>query len=152
MILGVDARSRLDPPVPETYFGNCVVGRVAVAETKGLIGEDGLVVAVKAITEALRSLDDGVFNGAELWEFIDFSLYDKVYSIAGSQRFEVYGTDYGWGRPKKIELVSIDKTDAVSLMDSKNGGGAIEVGLALKKPQMEAFASLFAKDRCTYLI
>ncbi|XP_061998422.1 phenolic glucoside malonyltransferase 2-like [Rosa rugosa] len=147
MIFGVDARSRLDPPVPDTYFGNCVVGRVAVAETKGLSGEDGLVVAVKAITEALRSLDDGVFNGAELWvsKFLDFSLYDKVYSIAGSQRFEVYGTDYGWGRPRKIELVSIDKTDAVSLMDSKNGGGAVEVGLALKKPQMEVFASLFAK-------
>ncbi|KAK9924921.1 hypothetical protein M0R45_033262 [Rubus argutus] len=147
MIFGVDARSRLDPPVPETYFGNCVVGRVAVAETKGLMGVDGLVVAVKAITEALRSLEHGVFNGAELWvsKFLDFSLYDKIYSIAGSQRFEVYGTDFGWGRPKKIELVSIDKTDAVSLMDSKNGGGAVEIGLALKKPHMEVFASLFAK-------
>ncbi|KAL6143608.1 hypothetical protein ACLB2K_054303 [Fragaria x ananassa] len=147
MIFGVDVRSRLDPPVPETYFGNCIAGRVAVAETKGLIGEDGLAVAVKAITEALRSLDDGVLNGAELWvsKFLDFSLYDKIYSIAGSQRFEIYGTDFGWGRPKKFELVSIDKTDAVTLMDSKHGGGAVEVGLALKKPQMEVFASLFAR-------
>ncbi|XP_050379969.1 malonyl-CoA:anthocyanidin 5-O-glucoside-6''-O-malonyltransferase-like [Argentina anserina] len=147
MIFGVDVRSRLDPPVPDTYFGNCIVGRVAVAETKGLTGDDGLVVAVKAINEALKSLDDGVFSGAELWvsKFLDFSLYDKIYSIAGSQRFEVYGTDFGWGRPKKIELVSMDKTDAVSLMDSKNGGGAVEVGMALKKPQMEVFASLFAE-------
>ena len=52
------------------------------------------------------------------------------------------GTDFGWGRPKKVELVSIDKTDAVSLMDSKNGGGAVEIGLALKKSQMEVFARL----------
>ena len=146
MIFGVDVRSRLDPPVPETYFGNCIAGRVAVAETKGLTGEDGLFVAMKAITEALKSLDDGVLNGAELWvsKFLDFSLYDKIYSVAGSQRFEVYGTDYGWGRPKKFELVSIDKTAAVSLMDSKNGSRGVEVGFALRKPQMEVFASLFA--------
>ncbi|PRQ53362.1 putative isoflavone-7-O-beta-glucoside 6''-O-malonyltransferase [Rosa chinensis] len=145
LIFSVDCRSRLDPPIPETYFRNRIEGRVAVAETEGLLGEDGLFVAVNAITEALRSLDDGIFNGAENWvsKFLDFSLYKRIYSIAGSQWFGVYNTDFRWGKPKKVELVSIDKTEAVSLSDSKNGGGAVEVGLALKKQYMETFVSLF---------
>ncbi|KAL6136636.1 hypothetical protein ACLB2K_061931 [Fragaria x ananassa] len=145
-ILSVDSRSRLDPPIPATYFGNCIVGRVAVAETKGLLSEDGLVVAVSAITEALRSLEKGVLDGAEDWvsNFLDFSLYDRIYAIAGSHRFEVYDTDFGWGRPKRVEVISIDKTSAISLSDSKNGGGGVEVGLVLKKHYMEAFDALFS--------
>ncbi|KAM5581193.1 phenolic glucoside malonyltransferase 2 [Rosa sericea] len=146
VIFGVDSRSRLDPPIPATYFGNCIVGRVAVAETKGLLGEDGLVVAVNAITEAVRSLEKGVLDGAENWvsKFLNFSLYDRIYSIAGSHRFEVYDTDFGWGRPKRVEVISIDKTGAISLSDSKNGGGGVEVGLVLRKQYMEVFDALFA--------
>ncbi|XP_004306067.1 PREDICTED: phenolic glucoside malonyltransferase 1-like [Fragaria vesca subsp. vesca] len=146
LIFAVDSRSRLDPPIPATYFGNCIVGRVAVAETKGLLSEDGLVVAVNAITEALRSLEKGVLDGAEDWvsKFVDFSLYDRIYSIAGSHRLEVYDTDFGWGRPKRVEVISIDRTGAISLLDSKNGGGGVEVGLVLKKHYMEAFDALFA--------
>nr|XP_011468648.1 PREDICTED: malonyl-CoA:anthocyanidin 5-O-glucoside-6''-O-malonyltransferase-like [Fragaria vesca subsp. vesca] len=144
--LKIHSRSRLDPPIPATYFGNCIVGRVAVAETKGLLSEDGLVVAVSAITEALRSLEKGVLDGAEDWvsNFLDFSLYDRIYAIAGSHRFEVYDTDFGWGRPKRVEVISIDKTSAISLSDSKNGGGGVEVGLVLKKHYMEAFDALFS--------
>ncbi|KAM5574343.1 hypothetical protein ABKV19_013693 [Rosa sericea] len=66
LIFSVDARARLDPLIPATYFGSCIVGCVAVAETKGLLGEDDLVVALSAITEALKSLDKkGVLNAAE---------------------------------------------------------------------------------------
>ncbi|CAB4305209.1 unnamed protein product [Prunus armeniaca] len=44
----VDCRSRLDPPISSNYFGNCLVIRLVVAETKALLGEDGLTVAVNA--------------------------------------------------------------------------------------------------------
>ncbi|KAL6143606.1 hypothetical protein ACLB2K_054301 [Fragaria x ananassa] len=114
LIFAVDSRSRLDPPIPAT--------------------------------EALRSLEKGVLDGAEDWvsKFVDFSLYDRIYSIAGSHRLEVYDTDFGWGRPKRVEVISIDRTGAISLLDSKNGGGGVEVGLVLKKHYMEAFDALFA--------
>ncbi|KAM5552208.1 hypothetical protein ABKV19_026865 [Rosa sericea] len=50
----VDCRSRLDPPVPENYFGNCMMGVMGFAEAKELLGEDGLVVAVTAISETIK--------------------------------------------------------------------------------------------------
>ncbi|PON73636.1 Transferase [Trema orientale] len=70
MILGfpADDRPRLEPPVPETYFGNCLRGKIVAAYAKGLVDKDGLDVAVKSIGEAIKSLDIGsVLDGAESW-------------------------------------------------------------------------------------
>ncbi|XP_062009780.1 phenolic glucoside malonyltransferase 1-like [Rosa rugosa] len=146
LIFPVDCRSRLDPPIPATYFGNCIAGRLAIAETKGLLGEDGLVVAVSAIIEAIKGLDDGVLNGAENWvSRLCTVLSDRVASIAGSHRFGVYETDFGWGIPKKVDLVSIDRTGAISLSDTNDSDGGLDVGLVLQKHHTEVFASLFAK-------
>ncbi|CAB4305212.1 unnamed protein product [Prunus armeniaca] len=131
--------SRLDPPLPANYFGNCIAGGRVVAETKGLLGEDGLVLAVHAIREAIKGLDNkGFLNGAENWVSTLYSSdaqtnYFILTSVAGSNRFQIYDTDFGWGRPRRTEVVSIDKTGAISLSDSKNGGGGVEIGLVLKK-------------------
>ncbi|XP_048434625.1 phenolic glucoside malonyltransferase 1-like [Pyrus x bretschneideri] len=148
-IFSVDCRSRFDPPLPANYFGNCLTGRKAVAETNRLLGEDGLIVAVSAISEAIKSLDEGVLKGAEnrvsgLYSGVRSKDRTK-FSVAGSHQFKIYGTDFGWGRPRKTDVVSIDRTGAISLADSKNCGGGVEIGLVLKKHHMDVFASLFAK-------
>ncbi|XP_057754373.1 malonyl-CoA:anthocyanidin 5-O-glucoside-6''-O-malonyltransferase-like [Arachis stenosperma] len=143
--LNVDCRSRLDPPLPPTYFGNCIGGRLAVAETKGLLGEDGIVVAVESLSNALETLKDGVLSGAENWSsLLHDGLHsdDKLMSAAGTPRFEVYGNDFGWGKPKKVEMVSIDRTGAFCFSDSSNGDG-VEIGLVSNKESMDTFASLF---------
>ncbi|KAM5581196.1 phenolic glucoside malonyltransferase 2-like [Rosa sericea] len=149
IVFSVDCRSRLDPPVSATYFGNCIIGHIAVAETKGLLGEDGWIVAVNAISESIKALDGsgGLFNGAETWvsKMCSAKGTERFFSVAGSSRFEIYDTNFGWGRPKKTQVVSIDMTGAISLSDSRNGGGGVEVGLVLKESNMEVFASLFAK-------
>nr|XP_017181240.2 phenolic glucoside malonyltransferase 1-like [Malus domestica] len=145
----VECRSRLDPSIPTTYFGNCLSCSGAVAETKAVLGEDGLIVAINAISEAIKRLDtDGVLGGLENLLPLMYSTsidHESLLSIAGSPRFEIYGTDFGWGRPKKVEVISIEKTGAISLSESKYGGGGVEVGLVLKKHHMEAFSSLLAK-------
>ncbi|XP_008231014.1 PREDICTED: malonyl-CoA:anthocyanidin 5-O-glucoside-6''-O-malonyltransferase-like [Prunus mume] len=143
----VDCRSRLDPPISSNYFGNCLVIRLVVAETKALLGEDGLTVAVNAICEAVKSLDDGVLSGAENWIKPLYSVGgdEKMLSVAGSPRFEVYETDFGWGRPNKVEIVSIEGTGAMSMSESKDGAGGVDVGLVLEKNSMQVFATLFAE-------
>ncbi|XP_050380897.1 phenolic glucoside malonyltransferase 2-like [Argentina anserina] len=147
LVFSVDCRSRLDPPIPATYFGNCVVGCLVVAKTKGLLGEDGLVVALSAISETLRNLvKKGLLNEAESWVSRLSSLRSgRLVGIAGSHQFGMYEISFGWGSPSKVEFVSIDRTGAISMTDSKNGGGGVDVGLVLKKQYMDAFASLFVK-------
>ena len=152
----VDCRSRLKPALPATYFGNCITGRGAFVETEGLLGEDGLSFGLKAITKAIKSLDDGVLNGAEILASLIIGAKAKTdvnaaetrvvsVSFAGSPRFEVYSCDFGWGRPRKVEMTSIDRTGAICVSDSKNGNGGVEIGLVLKPQEMEAFASEFVK-------
>ncbi|XP_062103281.1 phenolic glucoside malonyltransferase 2-like [Humulus lupulus] len=153
----VDSRSHLVDPVPETYFGNCHVGKVVFADAKRLVGKEGLAVAVKVIGGSISSLEikGSVLNGAEnlVSSFIEsFSRSESdegkarpiIYYIAGSPGFEVYSSDFGWGRPRKTDVVSIDRTRAVSLSETRNGDG-VEAELVLKTQHMEAFASFFAK-------
>uniref|UniRef100_A0A2N9GF85 Uncharacterized protein n=1 Tax=Fagus sylvatica TaxID=28930 RepID=A0A2N9GF85_FAGSY len=69
----------------------------------------------------------------------------KATGIAGSPRFELYNTDFGWGKPMKVEMISIDRTGAISVSDTRDGAGGIKVGLVLKKHEMKVFASIYAK-------
>ncbi|KAF3444866.1 hypothetical protein FNV43_RR14559 [Rhamnella rubrinervis] len=142
----VDSRSRLKPTLPCTYFGNCIGGCMVVAKREELLGENGVSFAVETISEGIRGLDDGVLKGAETWVSVINSVQsERITSVAGSPRFEVYSTDFGWGRPWKVEISSIDRTGAISLSESKNGNGGFEIGLVLKLQEMKSFACSFAK-------
>ncbi|MQL41441.1 hypothetical protein EI012_26395, partial [Escherichia coli] len=46
-IFSVDCRSRLDPPILPTYFGNCVMPKLVVVETNKLLGNDGFINALE---------------------------------------------------------------------------------------------------------
>ncbi|KAI4346685.1 hypothetical protein L6164_007558 [Bauhinia variegata] len=146
LIFAADCRSRLEPPIPPTYFGNCISVQRVSLETKNLLGNDGFITALEAISENLNGLKAGVLNGAETWLSHVGNQSDKKIRISGSPRFEVYSIDFGWGRPKKVEMTSIaKKVGAFSVEESRHGNGGIEIGLALKKSDMEAFSALFAE-------
>ncbi|KAL1359920.1 hypothetical protein AAHE18_04G140800 [Arachis hypogaea] len=150
LIFSVDCRTRLDPPIVSTYFGNCVAGEKVEAETKGILlgNNDGFIVALKGIIEALKRVEDGlVMNGAESWfeDMRNFADKAKIYSIAGSPRFGVYDVDFGYAKPKKVDMTSTDKTGAFSLSENKDNNGGIEIGLALKKSDMETFSTFFSE-------
>ncbi|KAI4346680.1 hypothetical protein L6164_007553 [Bauhinia variegata] len=116
-------------------------------ETKNLLGNDGFVSALEAIMEAFDRLEEkGVLLSNAKTFVMDLAdpTEQRVFTIAGSPRFEVYSIDFGWGRPMKVEMTSIDKTGAFCLVESKHGNGGIEIGLVLSKPLMESFATLFA--------
>ncbi|CAN1252675.1 Malonyl-CoA:anthocyanidin 5-O-glucoside-6''-O-malonyltransferase [Linum perenne] len=63
--------------------------------------------------------------------------------VAGSPRLGVYDVDFGFGRPNKVEITSIDRTPGMSMTDSRDGSGGVEVGVVMLKHEMEKFASSF---------
>ncbi|CAJ2669117.1 unnamed protein product [Trifolium pratense] len=148
LAVNIDCRNRLDQPIPATYFGNCIGARMATVETSRLLGEDGLIVAIEVISEALETLKDGVLNGAENWSswlLEGVAISDvKTIGAAGSPKFEVYSTDFGFGKPKKVEMASIDRTGAFCISDTRNGDG-VEIGFVSKRKAIEAFAAIFFK-------
>ncbi|CAK8533375.1 unnamed protein product [Lathyrus sativus] len=150
-IFSVDCRTRLEHSISSMYFGNCVVVQMIKLETKKLMGKDGFLSALGEINEGLNKVKDGVLDGvldgAENWvhNMLNSKESFKLYSTAGSPRFEVYDIDFGLGKPKKVDMTSTDKSGAFSLSESKNHNGGIEIGLALDKHEMEAFSTLFVE-------
>ncbi|KAK7266570.1 hypothetical protein RIF29_19219 [Crotalaria pallida] len=145
-VFGIDCRSRLDPPIAPAYFGNCVAGQYNEAETKKLSENDGFIRALEGICEALVIAEGGILDGAENWVSSMHTMSeDRYFSTAGSPRFEVYSIDFGWGRPKKVDVTSIDRTGSFSLSESRNNNKGIEIGLTLKKHEMEVFNALFVQ-------
>ncbi|XP_022157849.1 phenolic glucoside malonyltransferase 1-like [Momordica charantia] len=150
MIFAMDARARLEPPVPPNYFGNCLVARPKFLERFELSGENGMVCAVEAIWEAIKSVEEeGALKGAEnLGMVIKSAVTDDetpLVSIGGSPRFGVYGTDFGWGKPRKVEMVSIEITRAFSLAETGSGDGGIEIGFVRETNEVQSFVALFAE-------
>ncbi|KAF9675604.1 hypothetical protein SADUNF_Sadunf09G0049500 [Salix dunnii] len=140
--------SRFDFPVPATYFGNCVGFGRSTATRNELMGEDGIIIAANAIGSTIRRLDKEMCGGAEKWiSEWEVMLGSAIHTIvSGSPKLDLYETDFGWRRPKKIEDISIDKMRAISLIESRDEKGGIEVGLALPAGQMDAFKTLLIQE------
>jgi len=107
----------------------------------------------KCIYEKIKMINDnGVFKGSSNNLFEKYvSLIDEgfeVFGVAGSNKFSVYETAFGWGRPKKVEIVSVDRGLTIGLAESKDGHGGVEVGLVLNKHVMDLFGTLFLEGLC----
>uniref|UniRef100_J3LCW7 Uncharacterized protein n=1 Tax=Oryza brachyantha TaxID=4533 RepID=J3LCW7_ORYBR len=145
-----DLRPRMDPRVPDKYLGNCVGPCFAWAARKEIAAtgaDDALFTASSAIALAI---DGATRCEADYWDRCTEqgqemrTLESPPVSVAGSPRFRVYDVDFGFGKPAKVEVVSIAKTGAVSVAESRRrGSGGIEVGVALPPEQMERFRRCF---------
>ncbi|XP_058092132.1 phenolic glucoside malonyltransferase 1-like [Magnolia sinica] len=147
-VFPVDCRARLVQPIPATYFGNCLGTGFAEAERSELAKEDGVGPTSEAIGRAIREFEaSGVLkDAAEGWAGLYRALTrlgDGVVLVGGSPKFRVYETDFGWGKPRKTEMVSIKRAGSFYIGDSRDEEGGVEVGLALPEDEMRIFATLF---------
>ncbi|KAL2245801.1 malonyl-coenzyme:anthocyanin 5-O-glucoside-6'''-O-malonyltransferase [Sesamum indicum] len=144
-----DCRGRLNPPLPATYFGNCLAF-VKAESTHGLLrGKEGFLVAAESLGLAIQKTvynEKGILDGAEDWPVEFRKLIGKrLFGVAGSPRFDLYDADYGWGRPKKFESPSIDAETSMSLCKSRNFEGGLEFGLSRTKKKLDSFAAVFTE-------
>ncbi|XP_045825266.1 anthocyanin 5-aromatic acyltransferase-like [Trifolium pratense] len=139
--------TRLDFEVPKNYFGNCVgFGKVSLRRND-LLGEDGVVIAAKEIGSTIKKLDASILGEGEKW-ILDWEMLhgsEEHVHITWSPKLKLYELNFGWGKPKKIEEISIDFTRGVSFLESRDFEGGIEIGLALTESKMDVFAFLFNK-------
>ena len=140
-----DCRNRLEFPIPNTYFGNCLASCVVSIKRKELLGVNGIVLAVKAIGEKVGELkSSGALDGAEKWiqEYKEITENFNLVTIAGSPKFGIYDTDFGWGRPTKTELVHTDVSGSISLSENRDDKHGVECRLALSKVSMDNFKAI----------
>ncbi|RWW14602.1 hypothetical protein GW17_00021614 [Ensete ventricosum] len=144
-IFAADCRGRLRPPLPAAYFGNCIGACFVEAKAGELLRENGVVAAAKAIGKTIEAFGDDPLRGVERWpERIKSIVPQQPLSVAGSPRFRVYDLDFGWGRPKKVVITSIMRSGAMSLAESREEEGGVEIGLVLPKHEMDQFGTCFS--------
>ncbi|XP_009593467.1 phenolic glucoside malonyltransferase 1-like [Nicotiana tomentosiformis] len=146
-VCAADCRPRFNPPLPPTYFGNCVVPYITRTKHGDVVGKEGFIIAVELIGETIKKKmkdEESILNGEFLKELNTVD-WNRTVSVAGSPKFDLYAVDFGWGRPEKIEFVSIDNDNGISmsLSKSKDSNGDLEIGLCLPKTRMSTFAALF---------
>ncbi|KAJ1434624.1 Transferase [Sesbania bispinosa] len=137
-----DCRDRLEYPIPATYFGNCLTRCHAMLKRKDIKGEGGFLNAVRGIERAITDMKVEPFEGAENWK----ALFKKTFVlgstvlVTGSPKFTVYETDFGFGRPVKVEMAHSFK--CMSLAESGDKEGGLEFGLIFRSREFEYFISV----------
>ncbi|XP_072150113.1 phenolic glucoside malonyltransferase 1 [Setaria viridis] len=148
----------MKPPFPEKYIGNCVGPAFGMAPRGELAaaGVGGLFTACAAVASAIdEAVRDIGTSSMDAW-------MDRVresvaaLSVAGSPRFHVYELDFGFGRPVKVDIVSVARTGAVAVGESRSSTGGMEFGVSLQpagmESQVEVDVSLAVIDLFIWLI
>ncbi|KAJ8750663.1 hypothetical protein K2173_015844 [Erythroxylum novogranatense] len=146
----VDGRSRLNPPLPPTYFGNVIF----ICATTALCGEllkEPLVHTVDRIHEAIMRMDDKYLRSA--LDFLDQT--DDLTSImhgpqnSACPNFNVvswtslpfHGVDFGWGQGY-IRPACIYEGKGYILASSTNKGSLL-FAMCLETEHIQAFREIF---------
>ncbi|XP_066309425.1 LOW QUALITY PROTEIN: malonyl-CoA:anthocyanidin 5-O-glucoside-6''-O-malonyltransferase-like [Miscanthus floridulus] len=149
LAFAVDHRSRVKPPLPDKYFGNCVGPAFALAP-QGELAAVGAVGLFSACAAVASSIDEAVrdigTSAMDVWidRLKEAGATGTPLSVAGSPRFRVYDLDFGFGRPAKVDIVSVARTGALAMAESRSSTGGMEVGVSLQPAGMERYRKCFA--------
>ncbi|KAJ0666859.1 putative anthocyanin 6''-O-malonyltransferase [Helianthus annuus] len=125
------------------YIWSCIVKSfVKMGEKKG---ENGFVIAAKMIGEGISKLvknKEGILKDVERWHD-GFKIPARKIGVTGTPKVDFYDIDFGWGKPTKYEVVSIDNGGLFSISASKESAQDFEIGVSFPSMQMEAFAKIF---------
>ncbi|XVF65665.1 hypothetical protein PTKIN_Ptkin09bG0267800 [Pterospermum kingtungense] len=139
-----DCRDRIR--LPTNYFGNCLKPCLATAKRSELIRENGVFVAAKAIRREIEEFEKEPLKGVENWISSGKEVVkecEHYVTLAGSPKLRLYETDFGFGRPKKSEVVHIGSHKLISIAESRDEEGGVEFGLAFASSELDKFNAVF---------
>lgn len=139
----VDCRKRVDPPMPESYFGNLIQAVFTVTAAGLLLSnppEFGADMIQKAIeghdAKAIDARNTEWESNPKIFEYKDAGV--NCVAVGSSPRFKVYDVDFGWGKPHSVTSGINNRFDGmVYLYPGKTGGRSIDVEICLAADAME---------------
>ncbi|KEH31455.1 putative shikimate O-hydroxycinnamoyltransferase [Medicago truncatula] len=145
--LVIDVRGRIIPPLHENYFGNALqVGGVKM-KAKELLAEGAFGKVAFEMNKMIAShCDDTVKRHYESWVKNPRLFQGRLSSVkalatSSSPRFDVYGNDFGWGKPVAVRSGGANKSDGTITMFSGIEEGSIDVEVCLSYDILEAMGN-----------
>ncbi|CAO2186651.1 unnamed protein product [Urochloa humidicola] len=149
----VGCRGRVDRVPALGYAGNAVVRCTATAAAGEVLGENGLGRAASLLRRAIASLDEAALvRSVASWHrgdppkfaYLAGWWHPAVMVTGNSPRFDVFGNDFGWGRPLAVRSGGANKVDGrATVYEGIDGGGSMGMEVCLAP---EALARLVADD------
>ena len=138
--------------IPQAYMGNTVTLAVAKS-TAGDVAGRGLGWAGWLLNRAVASFDEETVRGElERWPqdprlvYMEQPREDGAAGVVtgSSPRFDVYGNDFGWGRPVAVRSGAGNKMDGkVTVFEGRGGAGSLALEVCLSA---RALARLVADE------
>lgn len=130
-------RGRLDPPLPEEYFGNSIGTGTATTKVGELMTQ-GLGFAAGLLNEVVSSHTHAkICNAWENW--VKEPTINRIGKYGGriilvtgsSPRFNVYGNDFGWGSPIAVRSGCGNKYEGKMTVYPGVGKGSMDLQCCL---------------------
>lgn len=130
-----DCRKRVDPPMPESYFGN-LIQAIFTVTAAGLLSGNPLEFGASLIQKAIESHNAKAIeernkeweSAPKIFQFKDAGV--NCVAVGSSPRFKVYEVDFGWGKPESVRSGCNNRFDGmIYLYQGKNGGIDVEITL-----------------------
>ncbi|KAG5236499.1 BAHD acyltransferase [Salix suchowensis] len=149
--LGVNIRKRLVPALPDSYGGNYVGSISPRMEDHDDLELQGIVSRIRKDLTEFGEHYAKITQGGDISLAICKTVEDfgkmamskdiDYYNCTSWCNFELYGADFGWGKPTWLSPVfTIELKNVVCLIDTRDGDG-IEAWISLSPEDMALFES-----------
>ncbi|KAI3866833.1 hypothetical protein MKX03_006723 [Papaver bracteatum] len=133
-------RTKLIPPLPETYFGNSLAWGLETLKEGELIkrGSGVLAFLLKDIVNSNNFERSRSF--VESWIEKPFmpahgddlpGIFRSIFLARSSQWFNMYGNDFGWGRPIAVKTGTNGKTYGTTTVSPGPVEGTVDIEICL---------------------
>ncbi|XP_016497503.2 stemmadenine O-acetyltransferase-like [Nicotiana tabacum] len=147
----LNLRTRSNPPLPESLFGNVMQVVVTIPSLDHNISdeEQGFEL-VKQVREGIHNANSEFVSGLQKinddkhLSFIKVKANEQrkgglvLFNFTSLCRFPLYEADFGWGQPIWVGSASLVLKNVIGFLDTKSGNG-IEAWVNLKEEDMARF-------------
>lgn len=143
LLLVLDVRSKLNPPLPKGYFGNGIVLNTCRGRAGELI-KNPLSFAVEEVQNGIKMVNEEFVRSwidyLEVMGAKDFGLHSQ-FLVSSWTRLSIECSDFGWGEPAQFACTNLLKNSGFFLPDGKEKKG-INLILDLPVTAMSTFQEL----------
>jgi hypothetical protein len=148
-ILAIGVRERMIPPLDENYFGNATIVSGFTMKAREILkcGNFAKVALEMNKTISSNSNDEKIKNNYESWlrkpKLLTGGDLTRCYSLttSSSPRFDVYGNDFGWGKPVAVRCGGANKRKGKITVFAGAEEGSIDIVPCLPYQILEAMGN-----------